>query len=309
MIHSTINLSILDEISVIAILENYFSSRVNYDCKPEVQLLHIGVTNHYYKIDCGDHSYMMRILSPNRYTLASMKLESSFVRFAVSNGVSIEGNFKSDYSDDFISVDFPEGQRYISLMNFLEENHGLNDFYVAGQVLANLHMTSLDFNSRYSDGDRGYMYANKDDESPFYTDEKYGMLREMSHHIDEQLEEYNFKSLPTGLIHGDFKLNNTMTYGNKVALINLKDVQCGPFLLDIASFLHSITDMRLYALYKFLFLRGYKSVRRLDANEKKALPLLIKRRHIDMIRHQVDHNNFRTLESDEHIDYLIQNIG
>ena len=109
MINTTVNLSILDEISVIAIIENYYSSRVNLDCKPEVQLLHLGITNHYYKIDCGDYSYIMRVLCPNRYTLSSMKLESSFVRFAKSNGVSIEGNFKSDYADDFIVIDFVGG--------------------------------------------------------------------------------------------------------------------------------------------------------------------------------------------------------
>jgi Ser/Thr protein kinase RdoA (MazF antagonist) len=108
-------------------------------------------------------------------------------------------------------------------------------------------------------------------------------LEYLSEWWDSVLAEWpleRFDVLPSGWLHGDYHGRNLVFRDNQiVGLFDFDDVDCGPYVHDVAAGMVKFARERRGSLkirsdFAFAFLAGYDSVRPLNAEEIAALPTM-----------------------------------
>ena len=152
--------------------------------------------------------------------------------------------------------------------------------FSSGRALAQLHLAGADFDE-HRNNPTGMAWLEENVEAVIdKTGTRYG--NDAAQLLKDELtfqRSCNWESLPDGVIHGDLFVDNILFEGDKASgIIDFYYAHSAPYAMDIAITLNAQAvllsegdDARTEA-----FLNGYQSLRSLDEEEQKALPLLLR---------------------------------
>lgn len=270
--------------------------------------------------------YALRMHRPGYHSDAALKAELQWMDALNQYGIAVPEVIPAS-NGHFLIVeshpDIPE-PRQIDLFAWIEgeqlgsEEEGLGKdvesvhdiYFQVGQIAAGLHNQTSQWRApegfeRHAWDDEGLV-----GEEPFWgrfwelellTSEQKALLVEARKAVQQQLAEYDRSSQRYGLIHADFVLENLMTEGDKVRLIDFDDAGYGWHMFELATALYFIQEEPAYETAKQALIEGYRSTRPLADSDLEKLELFLAARsftYLGWIRSRQETETARELAPD-----------
>ena len=261
-------------------LSNIISS--NWDLPKPIhsELLNRGMNDVYLIRDGKNINYACRVWRSGFRSENDIIFETELLSFLHKNNINVPFPLESRDKSLYMPINAPEGRRFFSIFSWVDgyvfgSKPDVDNSFKLGARLATIHQVLKSFApsvSREID-----MKMRLETEIIF-------LLKMNTHRIDDynwyrnavsimknKLDELNLKSIPSGVIHGDFHLYNVFFQDNKVTVMDFDN--CGSYYLifDICSFIWANDYVRVDQKISDSFLKGYNSVRNLNYEELSLL--------------------------------------
>lgn len=110
--------------------------------------------------------------------------------------------------------------------------------------------------------------------------ERIAFLERVSYDIDAKLNAFGHEPDRFGLIHADLRLANLLVDGNRLGVIDFDDCGYGWYLYDFAAAGTFLDDDPLFPELLDAWMRGYRTVAPISAEEEAMMPVFIMLRRI-----------------------------
>lgn len=249
----------------------------------------------------GDKS-VLRVSRPGYHT--KQELESELVWLhsieqysPITVALPIAGS-----NGEFVqTVDNEKEEYYCTLFTFLEgeapsEEHEedlIFQFEKLGEVTAHLHENSMKHHTHLYELERPtWNYETILGSRPKWgrwedglgiTPERLKLFQEVSNKIEQRLNDFGSASSKFGLIHADMRLANLLIEKDQIKVIDFDDCGFGWYLYDLATSLSFIEHKSYVPALISSWLKGYRKVRTLSAEEEAEIPTFIMMRRLQLI--------------------------
>lgn len=252
--------------------------------------------NDTYILEAGSVKYIFRVYREDRRNKSDIDFELELLNDLHEKGVNV--SIPITRKDGTIMNEFfvPEGVRYGVMFTFAEGNekpiHAVDDSYLFGQAVAQIHKAADNFKSEHVRGKLDFEHLI---EKPLNTikvhmehrPEDYKFLHDLVMRLKAQIEQHLEVGLDWGICHGDLHGNTNVAFTDEGKLTHYDFDICGYGwrAYDIAEFrlareIHSGHNKdeveRLWAA----FLNGYKSLRDLSDTDISAVPMFVALRQL-----------------------------
>ncbi len=191
-----------------------------------------------------------------------------------------------------------EAPRHLVLFEFIEgiepdENQDLiKPFENLGEVSAKLHLHVLNWelpdNFERLTWDFEHMLGDKPNwgdwrEAPAMDAEAKAILERQAATIQQRLEAFGKGRERYGLVHADIRLANLLIVGDSTRVIDFDDSGFGWFLYDVATALSFIEDHPKVPELTDAWVRGYRRIRDLPAEDEAEIPTFVMLRRMVLL--------------------------
>lgn len=269
----------------------------HYEIHQPVQLQYfLRGMNDTYILETALEKYIFRVYRADRRSKSDIDFELELLNDLHEKGVNV--SIPISRKDGMMINEFlvPEGVKYGVMFSFAVGNekpiHAVEDSYLFGQSVAQIHKATDNFKSEHVRGKLDFEHLI---EKPLHTiklhmnhrQEDYQFLYDLAIQLKAQIEVHLEAGLDWGICHGDLHGNTNVTFTDEGKLTHYDFDICGYGwrAYDIAEFrlareIHSGHDKdeveRLWAA----FLNGYKSLRDLSDNDISAVPMFVALRQL-----------------------------
>lgn len=248
-------------------------------------ILKCGI-NDTYQLSSTEGKFIFRIYSLNWRTTNEINEELRLVGHLKENGIPVSYPIADNEGKYIHEFEAPEGKRYGVMFSFAAgeklHNYSVEQHYNAGVVMANMHkVTDNFFLQRTNYTLKNLLTEPLDELKKFLPEEteEFNYMKSLQGHLLKELQEVDEDELAKGTIHMDIWFDNMNI--NKDGVITLFDFDfCGNgwLAIDIAYYMLQLSSVeRENSICKEKtdsFLKGYRSVRAISAEEERILPML-----------------------------------
>ena len=191
-----------------------------------------------------------------------------------------------------------DGQHFMTMLTFLDGHHPtelgdpLERYEELGRIAANAHLHAISWQRPPS-----FQRLTWDEDAVFGPQAVWGnwrnapnisqtimqVLESVERKICQRLKVFGKDSERFGLIHSDMRFANLLINGGKTQLIDFDDCGFSWFLYDFASAISFIEDNPRIPEFKTAWLRGYREIRNLPAEEEAEIGTFIMLRRMALL--------------------------
>ncbi|PPR78607.1 MAG: Homoserine kinase [Alphaproteobacteria bacterium MarineAlpha2_Bin1] len=240
------------------------------------ELLNRGMNDVYLIRDSKNNYYACRVWRSGFRSEDDIKFETELLSFLDRNNINVPYPIESSNNSLYMTIKAPEGIRFFSIFKWVDgllfgSKPDVNNAFKLGVQLAKIHQAlkgfipsvsrEIDMKMKF-DIEKSFLFkmnTHRTDDLKWYRTATTVMIN--------KLVELNSKSIPSGVVHGDFHLYNAFF---KNDIINVMDFDnCGNFYLmfDICSFIWANDYVGIDKEISKSFLKGYKTIRSLNDEE------------------------------------------
>lgn len=278
--------STLDPQALSSLIEQNYNIKVSKNC----QFWHRGLSD-VYLVETLTKSYIFRISHHHWRSRSDIHFELNLLNFLGENNLPVSAPIKTQENNFYVEIDAPEGKRYSALFPFAPGNVPLGDLninqsFLLGQTVAQLHQTSSKFSSFIQRKPLTLNYL-LDDSLQIIAPFLQNKVCDLHYLIDAiaQLKDH-IKNLPMeapywGICWGDPHSGNVhFTDENKITLFDFDQCGYGWRAFDIGKFLQVSLQSGLSRTVRDAFLKGYQTVETLSEIELSCLQALTQTAYI-----------------------------
>ncbi len=247
--------------------------------------------------DTTGHRSILRVHRPGYHTDEAIRSELKWLKSLGDHPSIITAQPIPGADGQFIQVlehpEVPEPRKAVmfTFLNGTEPDPSdIGSFEQLGAVTAHLH----DHTSSWGEGGRLTRHT-WDLESMFFgenplwgrwqdgvgvTPERARLLSRLAEQIRLRLEKFGKTHKNFGLIHSDLRLANLLMHEGKVQVIDFDDCGYSWYIYDLASALSFIEDQPQVPALIQAWVRGYRAVRSLSAEDEAEIPTFIMARRL-----------------------------
>jgi Ser/Thr protein kinase RdoA (MazF antagonist) len=252
--------------------------------------------NDTYILETALEKYIFRVYRADRRSKSDIDFELELLNDLQDKGINV--SIPIPRKDGIMINEFlvPEGVKYGVMFSFAEGNeksiHAVEDSYLFGQAVAQIHKATDNFKSEHV---RGMLDFEHLIEKPLHTiklhmdhrQEDYQFLYDLVMQLKAQIEAHLEAGLDWGICHGDLHGNTNVAFTDEGKLTHYDFDICGYGwrAYDIAEFrlareIHSGHSKDEVEQLWAAFLNGYKSMRNLSDNDISAVPMFVALRQL-----------------------------
>lgn len=260
--------------------EKYFPA-AQVSCR----LLKAGIS-HTYLVQADDEKFIFRIYTLNWRTDIEIQEELRLLLYLKKNDIPVSYPL-ADLDQHFIqSFEAPEGRRLAVMFSYAS---GEKQFqftpdlhFQIGSLMARMHVLTQDFHlDRVSYTSKEILIDSLDQVSNFLPDdtEEMAQMRSMQQYLLSEFSNADESQLRKGAVHLDIWFDNMVVdKENNVTIFDFDFCGNGWLCLDLAYYIlqvHSVEkDPEQCQLKVDSFVKGYESVTKISAEEKRIIPML-----------------------------------
>ncbi len=239
--------------------------------------------NFAFKVRADGQDYLLRFNHASERDLQYLAAELTYLEHLAAQGIRVNRPLRSLAGNLIESVETPLGVFHCSMFDYLPGDHleldALDETAIKiwGRALGEMHRASEGLRI---DGRPGWQAQIAMIRTLVPTSET--LVWQETGAVEERLCKLTVHTANYGLIHFDFELDNLVWSGKEIGIYDLDDCAYSWFVMDVSNALSSelfgdrlecfdFTDPRLV-----WFLDGYHSVRPLDEQEIKRMPLFLR---------------------------------
>lgn len=274
-----------------ALIENVLC---NYQIeKPLSCRLYKRGLNDTYLVETDRDRYILRVYRRGWRTLEAINFEVELLAFLHNHKMPVAYPLQSNSGSFTQAIEAPEGRRYATLFSYapgraVNEKLNSEQSRRLGEVLANIHVATDDFKSRFNRPALNYEYLlerSLNIIAPFFSDRADDLddLQKQTEKIKMQLEVLKLPlSAPVyGICMGDVHSGNAhFTETDEPTLFDFDQCGYGWRTFDIGKFMHVTYAWKMNSEIRKPFLDGYQTIRKLSEDELASIPIFTKVAHI-----------------------------
>ncbi|MGB7160113.1 MAG: phosphotransferase [Tepidisphaeraceae bacterium] len=264
-------------------------------------LTFIGQTfNAIFRVDAdGGERYVLRIHRFNVYDALEMRSELEWLDYLRKSADVLVSEPVANKHGDFVTelaIDDVPGRHYCTLLRWhdgrpLEEPAPNHQCYMAGELIAKLHLRSTQFvaPTGFTRPWRGIGYPQdcvkriRSTAPPgLFSAKVLKVLDATADHVGEVMAEIRHGSDDFGMIHADLHGGNLLFHGRTVRAIDFDGCGWGHYLYDLA-----ITTYHLAPQSARLVVAGYRRNRKLSWHELEKMRVFYALRILDQLAYQL----------------------
>ncbi len=272
-------------------LGKFIQKKYNLSNNVSCELIARGI-NDIYIVKANRKSYAARVLRSGARTKDQLSYEIELMLFYAKEGFHSPEPICSNDNKYFIPILAPEGERYLTLFNWVEgvllsDNASKKNIYNFGKHIAQMHNINHKFKSRkkiHVDSSKyikKYFPAlvnllNKKNDILFY--------EKLIQNACTTFDQIKKDTIPYGPTHSDIHFRNVfLMENNNFSLIDWDT--CGnDFLIkELTSFTWLINYLEKPKKLNEYFMNGYKEERKFTKEEEELYPLFFCMRHLHII--------------------------
>lgn len=241
----------------------------------------------------------LRVHRDGYHSEAALRSELAWMEQLGAGGIGVPQIIRTRAGEHLTQVhsEALEGARYVDMLGWLSGStlgsaeHGLHAdgdiealFFQAGAVAARIHLRSAQWRqpnefTRHAWDEEGLVGAN-----PFWgrfweldllSPAQRELLQLARQEARLDLRRYGRTLSNFGMIHADLVPENLLLDGAELQLIDFDDAGFGWHMFELATALYFCLDDQRFAQIEAALLRGYHSVKPLDAADRAVLPLFL----------------------------------
>lgn len=249
--------------------------------------------NDTYLVGTQQERYILRIYRRGWRTKEEIDFELELLAFLHDRNQPISYPIQRKDGSFTTEVAAPEGKRYAAVFSYapgraVNEKLDGGQSQRLGEVLATIHLTLDDFQSNFRRSHLNCEYLldrSMQAIAPLYPHLKSDIdyLESQVEQIKQQLEALELPDSPPtyGICVGDVHAGNAhFNERNEPTLFDFDQCGYGWRAFDIAKFIQVSQRSKIDVKITDLFLKGYQSIRPLEASELASIPIFIKTAHI-----------------------------
>ena len=261
-------------------LSNIISNNWELPGPIHCELLNRGMNDVYLIRDGKNICHACRVWRSGFRSENDIRFETELLSFLHKNNVNVPYPIESNKGSLYMDINAPEGVRFFSIFSWVDgyifgSKPDMDNSFKLGEQLAKIHQFLKSFVPSVT---------REIDMKIRFESEISFLLKMNTHRIDDlkwyrnatsiminKLEELNSKSIPSGVIHGDFHLYNAFFNDDKITVMDFDN--CGNYYLmfDVCSFIWANDYVGVDKKISDSFLRGYNSIRNLNDEELSLL--------------------------------------
>jgi Ser/Thr protein kinase RdoA (MazF antagonist) len=257
------------------ISEHYFAGR-----PVDLELLSRSWTD-VYRVLIGKERAVLRIWRADFHAREQIDFACGLIVHLSGRGIPVVPPIATPLGDLVLPLRMPEGERHMALFRWSDGKKlgiggGEVENHAAGCLLARFHDAARDFQGNVRDAPT---LASRFDRLGSAV-ERLLRRRGRSHlmgamrAIVSAIDAPAMRGLPNGIVHGDFHPYNLLRGADGLQLIDFDDAGPAPLAADIAAFHWVLRYLDAPETCFAAFVRGYESVRPIQADEWAAMALL-----------------------------------
>ncbi|MFK7889984.1 MAG: phosphotransferase enzyme family protein [Granulosicoccus sp.] len=256
----------------------------------------------------GDFKSILRVHRQDYHTRNAIACEIAWLKDLGEHGSVITPGTLSGTNGEIIQENAIEGltgSRYMVMFEFVEgkepdENENLvPSFEQLGEIAARTHLHSLSWQK--PEGFERLIW-NTDTvfgsnptwgdwrDAPAMTKAHRQVLQALEQRVQERLQAYGQGPERYGLIHADMRLANLLVHDGSTRLIDFDDCGFGWFMYDFAAGISFMEDNPQVPALKTAWLKGYRKVRSLPAEDEHEIDTFIMLRRMALCAWIGSHN-------------------
>ncbi|AJS60641.1 phosphotransferase [Paenibacillus sp. IHBB 10380] len=274
---------------------SHIKDNYNVDTPVSFQYFLRGM-NDTYVLVTKQAQYIFRVYRADRRNNSEIAFELDLLNYLHVKGVSVSIPItKKDgtFINEFV---VPEGVKYGVMFSYAEGNekpiHAIEDSYLFGKAVAQIHKIADNFNSEHVRGDLNFEHLIENSLNTInlhmeHRQEDYEFLYELAMRLKEQIVNHLEKGLDWGVCHGDLHGNTNVAFTDdgKLTHYDFDFCGCGWRAYDIAEFrlareIHSSHNKAEVERLWEAFLNGYRDIRHISDNDVKAIPIFVALRQL-----------------------------
>ena len=272
----------------------------SYGLDPDSSLTLLNISeNATFRVDGAHGRSVLRIHRSGYHTRQAIESELAWIAALRGDGVVTTAQAIPTASGERVATAaHPDGEeRHAVMFTWLEgteptEDRLVEDFATLGAITARLHhhartwplpegFTRFTWNVQTSLGEHGHWGRWQDGMA--VDQEERDILGRLATCIDRRLARFSSVEDRFGLIHADMRLANLLVTGQQVSVIDFDDCGFGWYLYDLGSSLSFIEDHPLVPELVDSWVRGYRQVGQLSADEEDELQTFIMLRRLLLV--------------------------
>lgn len=239
--------------------------------------------------------YIFRVYRADRRNNSEISFELDLLNYLSAEGVSVSVPIRKKDGTFINEFLVSEGVKYGVMFSFALGNekpiHAVEDSYLFGKSVAQIHKTADGFQSEHARGNLDFEHLI---EKPLKTiklhmehrQEDYNFLYNLAMRLKEQLLKFE-EGLDWGICHGDLHGNTNVAFTEDGKLTHYDFDICGYGwrAYDIAEFrlareIHSGGNKDEVEKLWESFLNGYRKIRSISESDLKAVPIFVALRQL-----------------------------
>ncbi|MCM3567659.1 phosphotransferase enzyme family protein [Neobacillus mesonae] len=267
-----------------------------------IQLLNYSENATFLVTKKSSEQYILRISRPYYHTKQEIESELAWIQSIHQNTLIKVSMPIWGKSGEFVQeITYENIPYYCTLFTYLKGhppgengNHELViQFEMLGELTAQLHMHSIHNRDKFQQFKRfQWNYDSILGMNPKWgrwqegldiTPERLELFEQVSQKIKKRLEYYGNSPTKYGLIHSDLRSANLIVADRQIQVIDFDDCGFGWYLYDLAASLSFIEHKSIVPSLITSWLKGYRKIRTLSAEEELEIPTFILMRRLQLI--------------------------